>query len=147
MVNANREKILAGLDKTKTVQPKERIKSGFEAALKTIELMRATFERLPPSDIVSAYVAFDKPKKELPTYLWRKFGEETISCMQDGTHLLAVLWESAWVEGEGETRVKATAAISEDEAMEICAPQNFLRSFAVDEIGAFLVRPALARAA
>jgi hypothetical protein len=147
MVNANREKILAGLDKTKTVQAKKRVENGFQAALKTIELMRTTFERLPPSDIVSAYVVFDKPKKELPAYLWRKFGHETISCMQDGTHLLAVLWESAWAAGEGETRVKSTAAISEDEAMEICAPQNFLRSFAVDEIGAFLVKPGLARAA
>jgi len=147
MVNANREKILAGLHKTKPVQAKERLKNGFEAALKTIELMRTTFERLPPSEIVSAYVAFNKPKKELPLYLWRKFGQETISCMQDGTHLLAIFWESAWLEGEGENRVKSTAALTENEAMEICAPQSFLRSFAVDEIAAFLAKPALAHAA
>jgi len=147
MVNANRAKILKGLDKTKTVQAMERVSTGFEAALKTIELMRTTFERLSPSDIVSAYVAFNGAKKELSAYLWGKFGDETISCMQDGTHLLAVLWESAWIEGGGESRIKSTTAVTGDEAMAICAPQSFLRSYAIDEIGAILKKPPLAHAA
>jgi hypothetical protein len=52
--------------------------------------------------------------------------------------LLAVLWETAWNAGDGETKVKATAPITEEAAMDICAPQDFLRSCAVDEIGALL---------
>ncbi len=141
MVNANREKILAGLDKTKTVKAAELVSTGFEAAQKTVELMRATFTRLAPVDIVSAYVAFGKSKAGLADHLWSEFGAATISCMQDGTHLLAVLWESAWKAGNGETNIESTAAITQEAAMDICAPPDFLQSCAVDEIGALLKRP------
>jgi hypothetical protein len=61
--------------------------------------------------------------------------------MQDGTHLLAVLWESAWKAGNGETNIESTAAITQEAAMDICAPPDFLQSCAVDEIGALLKRP------
>jgi hypothetical protein len=140
MVNANRKKILDGLHRTKKVRAAERIGSGFEAAVKTIDLMRATLTRVPPAKIVGAYVAHGKSKKGLPERLWQQFGSDTIACMQDGTHLLAMLWESAWVKGNGETHVKSMAALTEDAAMEICAPLDFLRSCAIDEIGALLKR-------
>lgn len=138
MVNANRQNILDGLRRTKVVRQNEAITSGKDAALKTIELMRNTFTRLPPTDIVSAYVAHGKGKQGLAEELWDKFGDATIQCMQDGTHLIAVLWESAWAQGEGETKVRSTRALTEDEAMNICRPQDFLKSCAVDEIKVLL---------
>jgi hypothetical protein len=63
--------------------------------------------------------------------------------MQDGTHLLAVLWESAWEAGGGESAVRTTEALTEDEAMEICADQDFLPSVPIGGIGAKLKRQQL----
>jgi hypothetical protein len=147
MVNANRKKILAGLDRTRKSRREERIDTGFDAAVRTIALMRTTCERLPPSKIVSAYVGYSKGKSGIPDYFWAKFGDDTITCMQEGTHLLAVLWESAWLTGKGESRVNSTDELQEEEAMNICAEQDFLRSCGIDEIGPLLSKPKLAQPA
>jgi hypothetical protein len=141
MVNANRRAILDGLDRTPRVQPAERVTSGFEAAQKTIALMRDTFTQLPPRDIVSAYVAAGKNKTKIAGDLWAKFGGPTITAMQDGVHLLAVIWESAWIAGGGEDKARVTDALTEDEAMGICAPDDFLPSCSVGEIGRLLSKP------
>jgi hypothetical protein len=61
--------------------------------------------------------------------------------MQDGTHLLAVLWEQAWVTGSGEDRARDTSTLEDDQAMDICAPAEFLPSKSIDEIGQLLSRP------
>jgi hypothetical protein len=58
--------------------------------------------------------------------------------MQDGTHLLAVLWESAWVAGGGESRKRDTSALKPEDAMDICAPEEFLPSCSIAEVGKFL---------
>jgi hypothetical protein len=141
MVNANRKAILDGLDTTEPVDPGEYATSGFEAAVKTVELMRSTFELLPPPDILQVFLAHGKSKKGMADDMWKAFGTKTISVMKNGTHLLAVLWESAWVAGAGEQNVRSTAALTQDEAMKICAPRDFLPSCSVDQIGALLTKP------
>jgi hypothetical protein len=60
--------------------------------------------------------------------------------MQGGAHLLAVLWESAWMTGEGETRVSSTAALTQKRAMEICSDSNFIPSVSIGRIGPLLKR-------
>lgn len=50
--------------------------------------------------------------------------------MQDGTHLIAVLWESAWKLGEGEQKIKRKSALARKEAMNIVKKETF---FTVDE--------------
>ena len=137
MVNANRDKILADLNKTAQVRKDELVKTGYEAALKTITLMRSTFSKLPPQDLLDTYLGIGKNEKPADV-LWRQFGRKTISAMQSGTHLLAVLWESAWLAGEGEKRRRRTSAISQNEAMVICARRTFLPSHAINQIGRLL---------
>ncbi len=61
--------------------------------------------------------------------------------MQDGTHLLACLWENAWSLGNGDATMRSTATLTEDHAMEICADPDFLTSYALAEIGAKLKKP------
>jgi len=141
MVSAKRRDILAGLAKTRQVKDGDLVKNGFEAAQRTIELMRDTFRRIPPSDIVEAFVEHGKGKKGRAESLWKEFGEETIACMQNGTHLLASLWESAWKEGQGEQNVHAVDALTERKAMAICARKTFLPSYSIGEIGAKLKKP------
>lgn len=116
---------------------------GKAAAEQTIKLMRRTFGRVPPSEILSTFVTL-KGKPHIGAKMWEVFGEDTIGVMQDGTHLLAVLWESAWVAGGGEDVARDTSALEEQQAMDICAPQTFLRSFSVSEIGKALSDPGIA---
>lgn len=141
MVNAFREDILNGLESTPKATAGEYVSNGFEAAQRTVALMRATFEAIPPADIVQAFVSFGKGKAGRAQFMWDKFGEGTIGVMRDGAHLLAVLWESAWSQGDGETHVRSTSALTQSAAMEICADANFVPSLTIDRIGATLARP------
>jgi hypothetical protein len=117
------------------------INNGFEAAKRTIDMMRKTFNSIPPIDIVEEFAGFDGKPKARAEHLWKKFGKKTIGVMQSGSHLLAVLWESAWALGEGETRITSVRALREAEAMKICADPDFLPSVTIDRIGSLLDKP------
>ncbi|GLR86476.1 hypothetical protein [Bradyrhizobium iriomotense] len=138
MVNAHRKQILDGLDETPAVQKSELIASGRDAAQATIELMRATFEALPPPDMLRDYLAAIKKNQDTTEMFWKNYGLATIKAMQDGTHLLAVLWESAWVTGGGEDAKRSTARLKPEQAMGICAPAEFLPSCSITTVGKFL---------
>ncbi|HKU95482.1 MAG TPA: hypothetical protein VJR58_09405, partial [Vineibacter sp.] len=135
MVNAHRKDILTALRKTPAVEAPERIGSGFDAAKATIDLMRKTFEALPPADMLRDYLAAIKNHKDTKAMFWDKYGAGTITAMQDGTHLLAVLWESAWVAGGGESKERDTSALEPQQAMDICASADFLPSCSIAQIG------------
>ena len=140
MVNANRQKILDGLDQTAQVDPADLIHSGREAAERTVALMQNTFSLLPPAKIVAAYIELSDDKKTVPAQFWKKFGKKTITAMQDGTNLLAVLWESAWTAGGGEEKIRDASAIDENDAMEVCKQKDFLPSYSIAEIAVVLKR-------
>jgi hypothetical protein len=142
MVNAFREQILSGLKQApKKAKKTEYIANGFEAAQRTIELMRATFSTIPPVKIVQTFVDFGKGKRGRAEAMWDAFGDSTIRVMRDGCHLLAVFWESAWSLGDGEQTIGATTPLTRKKAMEICADREFLPSFTIDRIGDKLQRP------
>ncbi len=138
MVNAHRGEILDALQRTLKVNADELIADGFSAAQKTIELMRSTFSLLSPTDIVQAFIDFDGKPKARAEFFWTKFGTNTIKVMQNGTHLLAVLWESAWAAGQGEVNV--LDPMIDVDAMGICGQADFLESYTIDQIGAHLTR-------
>jgi hypothetical protein len=140
MVHDHRQDILDGLKQTPRVAKDEMITTGFEAARKTIDLMRSTFELIPPEDLVQTFVDVGKGGKASSDALWKAFGKKTISAMEDGAHLLAVLWESAWAVADGETNVRATRALTQDEAMVIVTDPDFVPSMTIDKIGSVLKR-------
>jgi hypothetical protein len=141
MVFDNRDDILEGLQGTPKVKQNERITNGLEAAQETIAMMRSVFKLVPPMDMVNTYVAVGKGGKAASDALWKKFGQKTINVMRQGAHLLAMLWESAWLVGDGETKVKSLRALTKDEAMDIVGDPDFLPSVTVDKIGAILKKP------
>jgi hypothetical protein len=104
-------------------------------------MMRDVFKQMPPLEMVQTYVDVGKGGKAASNALWEAYGQKTINVMKQGSHLLAVLWESAWEVGNGETKVKALRALTPDEAMEIVGNPDFLPSMTVDKIGASLKRP------
>ncbi|MCW1406676.1 hypothetical protein OLZ32_03635 [Rhizobium sp. 1AS11] len=141
MISAFREKVLAGLLNTPKTEAGEMITTGFEAAKLTIEMMRKTFTSIPPMAVVNEFGNFVGKPKERAEHLWRKFGNKTIKNMQSGAHLLAVLWESAWAAGNGDTNVASTAGLTKDQAMAICADFDFIPSVSISRIGALLKPP------
>jgi len=138
MIFANRDAILQGLKQTPKVQQGQLVASGRDAAIATVELMRNTFKALPPLKIVQAYVDVGKGGKAASTKLWSLFGKKTIGVMQDGAHLLAVLWESAWQIGNGERNITRRGALSRKQAMDIVKDDKFLPSLTVGQIGKVL---------
>ena len=138
MVSAFRDKVLDALKDTPKTTSGEMITTGLDAAKLTIAMMRATFKSLPPMDIVEAFTEFDGKPKDRAEHLWKKFGTKTLKSMQSGSHLLAVLWESAWLAGDGETKVKSTRALTEEKAMDICADPDFIPSVGIAKIGPHL---------
>ena len=146
MVFDHRQAILDGLKQTPAVKAGELVTTGFDAARLTIGLMRATFELIPPKNLVDAFVAAGgKSNKTSLAALWEGFGRDTIKSMQGGAHLIAQLWESAWVAGGGDSNVKDPGALSHEDAMAIVTPADFLPSMTVGKIGAALKnRPAQA---
>jgi hypothetical protein len=141
MVFDHREEILSGLMRTPKAKKNEQITNGFEAAQKTIEMMRDVFKQIPPMDMVQTYVDVGKGGKASSDALWAAYGQKTINVMKQGAHLLAVLWESAWEIGSGETKVRSLRALTQDEAMTIVTDPDFLPSMTVDKIGASLKKP------
>jgi hypothetical protein len=143
MVSAHRDKILDGLAKTPKVKASELIQTGFLAAKTTIGMMRTVFKRLPPRKIVQFYIDSDAKPKKLAEEMWEEFGERTVECMQNGVHLLAVLWQSAWVAGDGDHTVPASAlkALTRQKAMKICQDKEFLPSMQIGKIGDIIRQP------
>lgn len=86
------------------------VTSGWEAAVATVELMDRAARNVDPKKLVKAYAATDGGKsKAVTSELWTKFGKGTVATMCDGVMTLAMIWESAWKEGKGETKFPASA--------------------------------------
>jgi hypothetical protein len=146
MVSAHRDEILDALKRSKKVKNSELVTNGFEAAKATIQMMRTVFERVPPREIVQFFVEKkenDVKPKQMAQDMWEEFGEGTMTCMQDGVHLLAVLWQSAWNAGNGDDNVPSAQikAITRQKAMKICQNEDFLPSMSIGKIADVLQAP------
>jgi hypothetical protein len=140
MLFDHRVEILSGLKKTPKVKRAELIDTGRDAAIATIGMMRNVFKLMPPAKIVQTYINVGKGGKAASDALWSAYGQKTIRAMQDGTHLLAVLWESAWQAGGGERNVARRSTLTHKEATDIVKDPDFLPSVSIGRIGALLKR-------
>jgi hypothetical protein len=113
------------------------ITGGQNAGYATVKLMRSSRSKLAPMKIVEAYGALvvAKQKSQAPVVLWQKFGTKTISRMTEGCRVLAMLWDSAWVEGHG---AGTPSAISTTKLRQIYEAQTFLPSVALGQIDQYL---------
>jgi hypothetical protein len=132
MVNAHGPELLVGITEgLGLAAPLPPFTTGRGAALATVELMRLTFERLPPRDIVTAYVA--------ERDLWQDFGTATIATMVEGVRALARIWQSAWIEGDGDTiPPEALAAIPPQSLAALYKDPTFVPSLRLKDLGPVL---------
>jgi hypothetical protein len=72
-------------------------KTGFDAAVATVDLMRRTFHQIQPADLVDAFI---KNKD-----LWKLFGKDTVEVIAGGVRTLRAIWQGAWNAGGGDNQV------------------------------------------
>lgn len=133
----NRPKILAGLKQTPRVKKNEKlIQTGQEAAEYTLKLMRDTIGTIDPKRMSVVLMEGKKNFKSIAARFYDEFGDDTITLMQNGTHTLAVLWESAWVLGNGEANVSNLGSIGENAAKNFFQDDTKIPSCYINEIAA-----------
>ncbi len=105
-----------------------------QAADTVVALMKRTFAAIAPRDILDAYDSH--PGAGRTKFLWETFGPATIQRLADGARTLAVIWRSAWDEGNGEqlaaSKMKAQSEpalqkLYEDKSF---APNEWLKNWA-----------------
>lgn len=114
----------------------ELIDDGQHAALATVELMDRSAQRLPPTQLVDAFVALGgKPVVATQDGLWSRFGEQTGLLMADSARTLAMIWDSAWAAGSGD-KIKKSAlqAIPHDRLRELYQQRQFVESLDLDHV-------------
>jgi hypothetical protein len=114
------------------------VKGGRNAAIATVEMMRRTFETIAPKEICDAYDAAlqdGSSKSEILDMLFTKFGDRTVKVMSFGCRHLALLWESAWAEGDGDSKIGSVTASTQPDLAGIYNKHDFVQSFLLTEIG------------
>jgi hypothetical protein len=111
--------------------------TGKEVAVAIVQLMDRSAKRIPPKKLVDAFIEAGETKT-VAVYdeLWRQFGRATIDVMADGARVLAQVWESAWLAGNGESIAKAklTTPVSKKDLMKLYCRSDFVPSLDIDNI-------------
>lgn len=71
--------------------------SGYEAAKRVVELMNFTFQNLAPVEVCDSYTDNGGNTAKM----WAELGARTIINMAEGCRVMAILWQSAWRAGGG----------------------------------------------
>ncbi len=125
------EKLNKRLESAALKKPKA-VASGHTAAVAVVDLMDRTFRDLDPPAIIKAF--------NDETDLWTQFGDKTVDLMARGALTLAMLWESAWKQGHGKTKISDAdlGPVDEKELAKLYLDTGFLPSKTIDQIGDLL---------
>ena len=110
------------------VQSNELVKGGKNIAKKVLSLMWDTYHLIPPKEIVDNFVANRSTKK-----LWEAFGERTQQTIANGAHTMAVIWQSAWVEGNGDALTISSTPIKKNDLMRWYKDLSFVKSYKLND--------------
>jgi hypothetical protein len=103
MIDAFPKEVRTGLDDFaigKLGPALKKVTTGHEAGVACLELMRRSARRLPPTRICEVYENLGGGKSKATLQgLWKALGDDTIGCLADGARTLAMLWASAYRQG------------------------------------------------
>lgn len=123
------ENFLSGItDLLKDVRKSELVTGGKNAAKAVLSLMWETYHLIPPQDIVDVYIENRTAKA-----LWENFGERTQQTIANGAHTMAVIWQSAWIEGNGDKFGAATKPIKKSDLMKWYKKPSFVQSYKLND--------------
>jgi hypothetical protein len=129
--------ILAGMrDKVANHVPLESIRGGNAAAIAMTDLMRGICTTLPPRDLIGVYTGIEnkKQKHAAADILWDHFHDQTVTVLFDACRYLALLWDSAWEEGDGDTTIDNLGEIDPETLSALYVQKTFLPSYTLDKI-------------
>ena len=126
------------------IEPLPLVRDGHGAAVATVELMRRTIKRLPPQTIIDSYNSSHGDRMKM---MWDALGRDTVQCVADGSRTLAMIWKSAWNEGDGDRLPKtALVEVDRDRLRALYEDPKFLPAARLPEMADWL-RPVTAGAA
>ena len=136
MLDMNRKKqndnfleAITGIVQKQKVKKTELVQGGRGAAERVLRLMRETYLNLPPKDIVDAYV-----ESTSVVNLWENFGQKTIDTISNGIHTMAIIWQSAWVEGNGDELANAIEKFVPENLMSHYKSLDFVKSYKLNDL-------------
>jgi hypothetical protein len=142
MIDHHATEIVAGLQAALPGTPRPTaVTTGQQAAVAVVELMDRAAKAVDPTALVNTYAATPGGSSKAVTgVLWAQFGDATIGILADGAVTLAMLWESAWTQGKGDTRIpaKSLAPVAEASLQALYVDTQFVPSLDLDAIGAVL---------
>jgi len=110
--------------------------AGKEAAKLVLRLMKETVDLLPPEEVVDVW----RHAKGHGKYdrMWDALGERTITNIANGSHAMAVLWQSAWKHGNG-AAVPASQLkkIKPERLQQIYNRKSFVQSFRLSNVAGY----------
>ncbi len=136
-VDELKQQIVQKMDKAKV---KKTINTGKEAAKECVALMDFAFQSVPPKKLIQEFVKVENDGgAAISKHLWLKFGTKTSLLMARSSELLASLWESAWSEGKGNSKIQNLDIIDEELLSARYKDANFIPSKKLAEITPFLL--------
>lgn len=113
-----------------------RVSGGQEAAFAVVELMKRVRQGVHPMDVVNTFGNAKEAGENATEALWEAYHSETADAIVDGSRVLAMLWESAWVEGQGQNIPQdRLRVVSAKRLKELHSTQDFVESVSLDEVG------------
>ena len=142
MIDHHATEIVAGLQAALPGTPRPAaVTTGQQAAVAVVQLMDRAAKAVDPSALVNAYLTTPGGSSTAVTaVLWEQFGDATIGILADGAVTLAMIWESAWIQGKGDTRIpaKSLAAVSEADLQTLYQDISFVPSLDLDSVATVL---------
>lgn len=110
------------------------VTGGQEAGFAIIELMKRSKDRISPMAVVETFAESLEDQENINDTLWTAFGEETQKVIADGSRVLAMLWDSAWQEGNWDNISDNQLSIVPANSLKLrYQRQDFLPSLSLDE--------------
>src|SRR5215212_4731317 len=140
MIHAHIDALMGGVDAAVGQQhAMPLVRGGQDAGFAVVELMRRTRNRIDPMALVEAYAGALRGDGDASEVLWGKFGTATGAATADGCRVLAMLWESAWSEGNGQIiDDDLLAMVPAKELIAFYSDQLFVPSLLLDEVARVL---------
>jgi len=112
------------------------VADGAHAAYDLIKTMDDVANILDPMDIVELYETLGAPANTAGyDKMWAKLGDATVQVMAVGIRHLAMLWEAAWVAGNGDAiPASKLDAIDPGHLRELYEKAEFMHSYTIDDI-------------
>jgi hypothetical protein len=102
-------------------------KGSVAAAHATVELMKKTMALIDPLEVIDAYNA--EGGQERVPHMWNVLGNRTMKTIANGARALATIWQSAWLEGGGNSITAAKlVAVSKVSLRALYLKKTFLES-------------------